>query len=146
MTCLLLTLYSFVFLFLFSLCWYLPYKSSLCAIYIISWINLRGFFFCWHNCHILCNLLHAPYFVRICFILIIEFICFSGTTSSKLLSNVSDNAQNRQWVDCPLSLQWIPKEQENKNLTESTSGVPAKDPLKVKLVNEKFLRTLSWES
>ena len=36
MTCLLLTLYSFVFLFLFSLCWYLLYESSLRAIYIIS--------------------------------------------------------------------------------------------------------------
>lgn len=87
MTCLLLTLYSFVFLFLFSLCWYLLYESSLCAIYIISWINLRVFFLDITVIFYAISYMNS-YFVRICFILIIELICFSGTTSSKLLSNL----------------------------------------------------------
>jgi len=39
-------------------------------------------------------------------------------------------------------LQWIPEEQETKNQTESTGGVPAKVPPKIKSVNEKFPRTL----
>ena len=50
--------------------------------------------------------------------------------------------KNRQWADCPLSLQFLLEEQETKNQIESTDGVPAKDPSKVKLVNEKSLRTL----
>ena len=86
-TCLLLTLYSFVFLFLFSLCWYLLYGSSLCAIYIISWINLRVFFLDITVIFYAISYMNS-YFVRICFVLIIELICFSGTTSSKLLSNL----------------------------------------------------------
>ena len=35
----------------------------------------------------------------------------------------------------------IPKEQEKKELTESTDGVPGKNPLKVKSVIEESLRT-----
>ena len=39
--------------------------------------------------------------------------------------------KNRQWADCPLSLQFLLEEQETKNQTVSTDGVPAKDPSKV---------------
>jgi len=50
--------------------------------------------------------------------------------------------KNCQWADCPQTLQWVLEEQENENQTKNTGGVPAKDPLKVKLVNKKSLRTL----
>lgn len=39
-------------------------------------------------------------------------------------------------------LQWVPMEQEQMDQIEGTSVVLAKNPSKVKLVNEKFLRTL----
>ena len=50
--------------------------------------------------------------------------------------------KNRQWAGYPRTLQWVPKEQETKNQTESTGGVSAKDPPKVKSVNKKSLKTL----
>ena len=50
--------------------------------------------------------------------------------------------QNCQWADCPRSLQWVPEEQETKNQIESTGGVSAKDPTKVKSMYEKSLRIL----
>ena len=40
----------------------------------------------------------------------------------------------------------VPEEQENKKPTEITSGMPAKDPPKVKLVIEESLRTQKYES
>ena len=49
---------------------------------------------------------------------------------------------NRQWVVGSKSLQWVLVEEEQMDQTEGTSVVPAKNPPKVKLVNEKFLRTL----
>ena len=53
--------------------------------------------------------------------------------------------KNCQWADCPRLLQLLLEEQETKNQIESTDGVPAQDPPKVKSVNEKSLRTLSWK-
>ena len=53
--------------------------------------------------------------------------------------------KNRQWADCPRSLQKLPEEQETKNLTESIGGVPPKDAPKVMSVSEKSLGTLKWE-
>ena len=50
--------------------------------------------------------------------------------------------KNRQWANCPQTLQWIPEEQENENQTENNGWVLARDPPKVKLVNKKSLRTL----
>ena len=53
--------------------------------------------------------------------------------------------KNRQWADCPQSIQKLPEEQETKNLTESIGGVPPKDPPKVMSVSEKSLGTLKWQ-
>ena len=50
--------------------------------------------------------------------------------------------KNHQWADRPQALQWVPEEQETKNQKKKTGAVQAKDPLKVKLVNEKSPRTL----
>ena len=43
---------------------------------------------------------------------------------------------NRQWVVSSKSLQWVPVEEEQMDQTEGTDVVPAKNPSKVKLVNE----------
>ena len=40
----------------------------------------------------------------------------------------------------------VPEKQENKEPTESTGGVPAKDPPKVKLVIEEFPKTQKRKS
>jgi len=39
-------------------------------------------------------------------------------------------------------LQWVPKEQETNNLTESTNVVLTKDSPKIKSMNKKSLKTL----
>ena len=49
---------------------------------------------------------------------------------------------NFQWFVGSKALQWVPVEQDQKDQTEGTGVVPAKNPPKVKLVNEKSLRTI----
>ena len=49
---------------------------------------------------------------------------------------------NRQWVVGSKALQWVPVEQEQMDQVEGIGVVPAKNPPKFKLVNEKSLRTL----
>ena len=41
---------------------------------------------------------------------------------------------------------WIPAKQENKESTERTSGMAAKNPLMVKLVAEKSPKTQGYQS
>lgn len=99
MTCLLMTLYSFVFLFLFILCWYLLYESSLCLCNLYHIMNQSEGIF-WDITVIFYAISYMnSYFVRICFILIIELICFSGTTSSKLLSNLRKDGNNTSTLE-----------------------------------------------
>ena len=50
--------------------------------------------------------------------------------------------ENHQWDVGSKLRWWVPVEQEHKDQTKGTGMVPAKDPLKVKLVNQKSLRTL----
>ena len=50
--------------------------------------------------------------------------------------------ENLQWIDGSWSHRWVPREYKNKNQTKGTGGISAKDPSKVKLVNEKSPRIL----
>ena len=58
-----------------------------------------------------------------------------------------DDAQNFQWVVCLHAHQiGYLKNKKNEEPTESTNGVPAKDPLKVKSVIEESPITQKCES
>ena len=71
-----------------------------------------------------------------------HFNILSISTTKEKIGWILMMCWNRQWVVGCESPQQAPAKQEQKDQIEGVGVIPAKNPPKVKLVNEKSLRTL----
>ena len=104
--------------------------------YSISLVFLL-LFLCLHQ-HKQTTSIPVLYFQTSLIILFTIFFYYSFQLGQLVKFNIIDDAQNHQWVDCPHTCQLgYLKNKKNEEPTESTDGVPAKSPSKVKSVIEK---------